>query len=115
MAYSGPLQVVPDIDDEDNDSRPTSTSSTNTSSSSSSCSSSNNSEHDVAPGLSDLEKKLLHLQSDMLTEAPKVLTVARRRRELTPTSVTRLNVDAQRLSAAEMHWYRHLAELRTTQ
>ena len=112
MAYSGPLQVVPDIDDEENDSRSTSASTTRSNSSSSS---SNSNEQDAGPGLSNLEKKLLHLQSDMLTEPPKVRTVARRRRELTPTTVTRLNVDAQRLSAAEMHWYRHLAELRTTQ
>ena len=110
MAYSGPLQVVPDIDDEDIDSRSTSASTTRSNSSSSS-----SNEQDAGSGLSDLEKKLLHLQSDMLTEQPKVRTVARRRRELTPTTVTRLNVDAQRLSAAEMHWYRHLAELRTTQ
>ena len=100
MAYSGPLQVVPDIDDEDDDSKA-------------------NSGKDQgvvpAPGTSDLEKKLLHLQSDMLTDQPKVRAVTRRRRDVAHTMVTRLNTDAQRMSAVELHWYRHLAELRTPQ
>ncbi|KAK7108000.1 serine/threonine-protein kinase 40-like [Littorina saxatilis] len=106
MAYSGPLQVVPDIDDEDNDYK-RSNSSDSTSSSAS--------DNAAAPGMSDLETKLLHLQSDMLSEAPKVRTITKRKRELTPTTVTRLNTDAQRLSATEMHWYRHLAERTTPQ
>ncbi|XP_076444615.1 serine/threonine-protein kinase 40-like [Babylonia areolata] len=108
LTCTGPLQVVPDIDDEDNEAK-----SDNTSTASSSSSSSSGSKDSVsAPGMSELERKLLHLQSDMLTEPPKVRT-ATRRRQAAHTTVTRFNMDAQRLSAAELHWYRHLAELRS--
>ncbi|KAL8586660.1 hypothetical protein ACOMHN_040168 [Nucella lapillus] len=114
LTCTGPLQVVPDIDeDEDSDAESSSdTNTTNTANTANMATSSSSKDAVPAPGMSDLERKLLHLQSDLLTEQPKVRTLTRRRAGA-PTTVTRLNTDAQRLSAAELHWYRHLAELRT--
>lgn len=92
LAFSGPLQVVPDIDDEENVDKP---------------STSWPSQPDASAGNSDLERRLLRLQSDILYEPPKVPKVVRRRRELTRTSLHRLNVDAAPLSSAEFRMYRH--------
>lgn len=115
MAYSGPLQVVPDIDEELDDDDPATKSSGSSSNDNHLHPSPNHSA--FPPGMSELEKKLLYVQSDLLNEPTKVRTLAcrRPRREVEHTTVTRLNRDAQRLSAAEMHWYRHLAEFRTQQ
>ncbi|KAK7503314.1 hypothetical protein BaRGS_00005579 [Batillaria attramentaria] len=93
LAFSGPLQVVPDIDDEDNPNKP---------------GKSRSSEHTPPPGASDLEKRLLQLQSDILYEPKAARTVVRRRREPTQTTLHRLNVDAAPLSNAEYRMYRHL-------
>jgi hypothetical protein len=128
LSYSGPLQVVPDIDDENNESRQRSKATDHTDQ----ASHSHIHQHPhpshfhpyptlshplLPPGLSELERKLLCIQSDF-TEPPKVRTMAPRflpRTESpssTVTTVTRLNRDAQRLSPAELHWFQHMAQFR---
>ena len=122
MTYIGPLQVVPDIDQEkdkkesnNESSSTTTTPSTTLANSSPSPSSSSSILSPYPPHMTDLEKKLLHVQCDLVHESVKVrpLATRRQRRENQQMTVTRLNRDAQRLSAAELHWYRRLAELRT--
>lgn len=93
LAFSGSLQVVPDIDDDNSTSQSQKTQP--------------NSEHEGL-GTSDLEKRLLQLQSDILYEPKPTRTVVRRRRDTAQTSLHRLNVDATPPSNAEYHMYRHL-------
>lgn len=86
--------MVPDIDDEDNPYKNDESKNSRTPA--------------VTPGTSDLEKRLVQLQSDIVLEPKNIRSATRRRREPPQPSLHRLNVDAEPLSSSDFNIYKHL-------